>query len=128
MPAASSSRKRCARVVAGDDVVATGTDDDVAAEVSAGSGSKVVCGRVEPGVADAVAALVEGTADSVTGFTVYERTRTITAIANATVSSVRKTDRNEIWSRRRTWEPSVDNARNSESERLDFRPERFAVR
>jgi hypothetical protein len=35
-------------------------------------------------------------------FTVYDRTRTISAVANATVSNVRKTERNEIWTRRRT--------------------------
>ena len=69
---------------------------------SAGSGSNVACGPVEPDVAEAVAAVVDDAADSVAVFTVYDRTRTINAVANATVSSVRKTERNEIWTRRRT--------------------------
>ena len=129
MPAASNSRNFCARVVAAaEDVVATGTADDVVACAPSGSGSKIACGAVEAEAAEAVAIVDGAAADSDAVFTVYVRTRTINAVAKATVSSVRKTDRNEIWTRRRTDDLSVDNARNSESERLDFRPERFAVR
>jgi hypothetical protein len=67
----------------------------------AGNGSNVTCDALEPDRADAVAAVVEDVADSVTVFTLYDRTRTISAVANATVSNVRKTERNEIWTRRR---------------------------
>jgi len=103
IPAASNSRKRCARVeAAAEDVVATGADDDVVAGVSADRGSNVACGSVEPDVAEAVTVEADGAAASVAVFTVYDRTRTINAVANATVSSVRKTERNEIWTRRRT--------------------------
>jgi hypothetical protein len=102
MPAASSSRKRCARVVAADDVVATRTDDGCVIALAAGNGSNVTCGPLETDRAEALAAVVEDVADSVAVFTVYDRTRTISAVANATVSNVRKTERNEIWTRRRT--------------------------
>ena len=103
MPAASNSRNRCARVVAaGEDAVATGADDDVGTGVSAGRGSNVACGSVEPDVFLTVTADGDGPAASVAVFTVYDRTRTINAVANATVNSVRKTERNEIWTCRRT--------------------------
>jgi hypothetical protein len=102
MPAASNSRKRCARVEAAADVVATAAGDDVVAGLSLGSGSNVACAPVERNVAEAVAAVVEWPADSAGVFAVYDRTRTISAVANATVSNVRKTERNEIWTRRRT--------------------------
>src|SRR4051794_35917902 len=131
MPAASNSRKRCARVVAaGEDVVAAGAGDaDGDTVLSAGSGSNVVRGPFGADAADAVLAVIDdGAADSEAVVPLYDRTRTINAVANATVRSVRKTDRNEIWTRRRMRDPSVDNARNSESERLDFRAERFAIR
>src|SRR5436305_6619720 len=129
MPAASSSRRRCARVVAAgvDAVAGAGADDEVVTALS-GRGSNVVLDPFEFDATEVVADVVDDAAGSVVVFTVYERTRTITAVANATVRSVRKIERNEIWSRRRTPEPSVDNARNSESEGLDFRAERFAVR
>jgi hypothetical protein len=102
MPAASSSRKRCARVVAGVEVVAgAAAADDVVTALS-GRGSNVVRDPFEFDATEVVAAVVDDAADSVAVFTVYERTRTMTAVANATVRSVRKTERNEIWSRRRT--------------------------
>src|SRR4051812_33520348 len=65
MPAASNSRKRCARVVAGaDDVVATGAEEGVVIVVpSAGNGSNVGVGAFEPVVAGEAAATVVAGAD-----------------------------------------------------------------
>ena len=88
--------------MAAGEVVVAGTDDDVVAAGLPGKGSNVALGPLEPDAAETVASVVGAAPDSVAVFTVYERTRTITAVAKATVSSVRKTDRNEIWTRRVT--------------------------
>jgi len=127
-PSASNSRSFCAREIeADDDVFGVAGDENVPFAPSAGSGTKLVrCPRAPPTV-PCGAACVDPSTVSVVVLTEYERTRTTSAAANATVRSVRKTDRNEIWTGRRTRKPSIDNARNSESEGCDFRPEGFSA-
>jgi hypothetical protein len=90
-------------VVAVADVVAADAEEAVAAGApSADGGSNVAVDAFEPDVADVLANAVDRVVDSVALLTVYDWRRTITAVANATVRSVRKIERNEIWTRRRT--------------------------